>query len=124
MIIFRLYRYSWFIGHVALLAPHLVKPHITHKFFFQLFRQDGLLSRTDPSPFVFSSHPFFKGETHMLYARKRLTALFAAATLVLLVGVLFVPMAFAATPAPVYMGEASDAQAPTYQGLVMEGLSF
>ena len=49
----------------------------------------------------------------MLYARKRLTALFAAATLVLLVGVLFVPMAFAATPAPVYMGEASDAQAPT-----------
>ncbi len=48
----------------------------------------------------------------MPYARKRLTALFAAATLALLVGILFVPMAFAATPAPTYMGETSDTQAP------------
>lgn len=48
----------------------------------------------------------------MSYVKKRLTALFAAATLALLVGILFVPMAFAATPAPTYMGEASDTQVP------------
>lgn len=49
----------------------------------------------------------------MLHARKRLTAFFAAATLALLAGILFVPMAFAGTPAPTYMADVSDVQTPT-----------